>query len=222
MGLINLTRNKQLLTHYARVKGGFQLEMRVIARKKMRVWGMDSRTLDCRHVLFWDYDDCQQDRVIEDLRYLQEKYQLAEIYVFKSRPEVKTMVSIPECCIPEQFQDKKAQTIEVITGSYHAFCLDKCSLYEANSILADSQCDYAFKKGARVDMSRSWTLRTFADEKRGKPEYVCTLESPYHEREQSSSHIAFVNRIYGLGIKAINPDNIPKMIIKSWLTEPTH
>src|SRR3989304_3101601 len=78
--------------------------------------GITSRCMDGRHVLFLDYDNQELVQVEDEVKFLQEKFNLGNAYVFRTRD-----------------------------NGFHTIFLDKMPLVEAYNIMKETNCDYAFK-----------------------------------------------------------------------------
>jgi len=154
--------------------------------------GMQSRCADSRHVLFLDYDCITYDALIEELKYIQEIFQLSEFYIFKSSPKR---------------EDK-----------YHAICLDKASFKEIWDIINETSCDYAFKKAPGIQQIRSWVLRFAPKKSREAPQFIQVLKSKYHIREQSAAHAKFLEVYYKVPVVLCNSDAENEMKVVSYLT----
>lgn len=153
--------------------------------------GMQSRCSDSRHVVFLDYDCITLDALVEELTYLQERFKLSEFYIFKSHPE----------------KDR-----------YHAVCLDKLSFRKVWDIIAESSCDYAFKRAPGIQQIRSWVLRFAPKKSQEAPWFVHVLKSKYHLREQSAAHAKFLEAYYKVPVILNNSDGKDEMKVVSYLT----
>jgi len=162
---------------------------KIIPTREVWTGGFDSRTEDGMYVIFLDYDEIKWEILLDDLRNLIERFKLSHFYVFETAPD-----------------------------SYHAICLDKFPLKYAQQIIDYSCADYAFKRGAYLDMSRCWTLRTMKDY-RPKPKYIGIVESPYCEYEQSSAHAEFLRRYYGVPVELKKPDNLEHIWFEKYMTK---
>ena len=177
-------------------------KFKLIPTRKIRTLGIHSRCADGLHVIFLDYDEIDKTTVIQDLQCLQQSFFLSDFHLFATKKEEKIMVN----------------GIEQTIGSYHAICLDKFTLYEANLILMRSHADAAFKRGSYLNTARAWTLRTHEDY-RPKPVFIGTVESPFAEHQQSSAHAEFLRKHYGVPIKLSNPDNLEWMWFEEYNTK---
>ena len=141
-------------------------------------------------VIFLDYDNIVDERLDDELLYLQELCQLGDFHIFK-------------------------------TNEYgrHVICIDTLPLREALSVVYYSNCDRLFKKGIRFNEYRTWILRAWKKGKRGRPEYLRTLESPYNgQKLQSQAHAEFLKVVYGVNVRLTNPDGNSEIEIQGYRT----
>lgn len=181
---------------------------KVIPIRKVRAVGYDSRTQDGKHILFLDYDGIMKEIALDDIKCLQSMFGLSTFYVFETRPEKE-----------ETHLDIKGKPHKVTMVSWHVVCLDKFNLFQAHTIVRQSgACDWAFKQGAYLDISRAWTLRTKKDY-RQKPKYAMSIVPKRHNNYgQSSAHGEFLRRHYGVNVKLDNPDGLNLIWSETYLT----
>lgn len=137
------------------------------------VLGYSSRTLNGRYVLFMDYDNLELPTVVEELKYLQNKFKLSEFYVFSTGRE----------------------------GAYHAVCLDVMPMQEAYEILKQSSCDLSFIHAIKNLEYREWVLRIGTKGERSPPKFWLAVPSKHHERMRSSAHAAFIRKMFRVRIQ---------------------
>lgn len=129
-------------------------------------------------VIFLDYDNIKDERLVEELTYLQELFGLGDFHVFAT----------------SEF-------------GRHAVCIDRFPLREALDVVYNSTCDAMFKRGIHMNEFRTWILRALEKGDRPKPKYLYLVESPYNgKRLQSQAHGEFLQRHYAAGIRLVNPD----------------
>lgn len=126
---------------------------------------------DGKHILFLDYDTFRWDWLIDELKFLQNKYKLSDFYIFESS-----------------------------AGSYHAVCFDKLPNYELHLILRETNVDESFYNAVHFDYG-SRVLRLFPKGKKAPPRFVKCLESRYNRREKSLDHIETFELNYGIRVK---------------------
>ena len=134
------------------------------------VHGYSSRTEKGRYVLFHDYDSLDLEGVLQDLRFLQEKFKLSDYYVFKTDRE----------------------------DSFHAVCLDTFNLNEAYEIQTHSSCDMAFIKSISRLKTKEWILRIGEKGNRSPPEFLKVLRSKHDNKIKSSAHAKFLKKFFGM------------------------
>ena len=157
----------------------YSLLLKVQWMKKLdvRSRGMSSRVQKTSlHVLFLDYDNITDERLTEELRFLQEEFEIGNFHVFETRFEGR-----------------------------HALCIDALRFRDQKEIVDFSSCDLMFKKAPRINEYRCWVLRFTKKGNREAPKYLYTVES-LHEGQnlQSLGHAKYLSR-FGLKIDLKNP-----------------
>jgi hypothetical protein len=154
-------------------------------RLNVRTRGTESRVPNTSlHVTFLDYDNIvgsfseePEQRLIEELRFLQEEFEIGNWHVFWTRD----------------------------TGR-HAICLDALTFRNVKDIVDCSSCDMMFKKAPRISEYRCWVLRTDKKGQRDAPRYLYTVESPFEgNNPQSLPHANTLFDIFGLELVLKNP-----------------
>ena len=97
--------------------------------KKEWVTGYTNRTEDGLYIITLDYDNLDQDDVINDIRRLQYEFALSDFYVFNSG------------------------------NGFHAVCLDKVTLLELRNIMENSSIDPNYMRVPFISGKRLWVLR---------------------------------------------------------------
>lgn len=143
------------------------------------------------YIVGFDYDNITDDRLDEELQWIQEVDRLGDIHVLSTSEFAR-----------------------------HAICVDTMSLREAIKIVYDdSTCDYLFKKGILINEYRTWVLRGWEKGERVSPEYMRTIESPYNgERVQSEAHAEYLKAKFGIPVRLVNPDGNDLLEIQTYLT----
>lgn len=140
--------------------------------------------------VFLDYDNVDDERLRDELVYLQELYGLGDFYIFATNEFGR-----------------------------HAICIDRLALRDAIKVLDDSTCDWVFKKGVSINEYRTWILRTIGKGERPKPEFLYAVESPYNsQRIQSQAHGEFLQRHYQCPVRLTNPDGNEELEIQGYKT----
>jgi hypothetical protein len=154
------------------------VKIQIMKKLEVRVeGGISSRIPDTSlHVTFLDYDNIVDDRLIEELRFLQEEFEIGNFYVLETRNKGR-----------------------------HAVCIDALRPRDQKEIVDFSGCDLMFKKAPRINEYRCWILRYAKKGKRGEPEYLYTVESPYEGQNlQSRGHAKYLEK-FGIRIDLKNP-----------------
>lgn len=129
-------------------------------------------------VTFLDFDNVNDERLTDELVYLQELHKLGDFHVFYSNEFGR-----------------------------HAICVDRLFLKEALEVIYTSTCDMTFARGARINEYRTWILRGLGKGNRDRPKYLYTVESPYNRKHlQSQAHALFLQRYYGAKVRLSKPD----------------
>jgi len=140
--------------------------------------------------VFMDYDNVKDERLIEELRYLQELYELGDFHVFATNEFGR-----------------------------HVICVDRLPLREALDVVYNSTCGEVFKRGIRINEYRTWILRTHKKGDRDRPKYLFSVESPYNGKNlQSQAHALFLRVHYGAKILLTNPDGNTKIEMQDYKT----
>ena len=131
------------------------------------VHGYSSRTQFGKYVLFHDYDNLDEEAIVQELEFLQKEYKLSDYYIFKLDRE----------------------------NSFHAVCLDTFSIREAYNIQISTSCDLAFIHSIKRLQSKEWILRWGKKGDRGCPIYSRTVKSPFDCKIKSSAHANFLKKL---------------------------
>ena len=158
----------QFLLKFSFLNRGYLFRFQSYNLPKAWVYGISSRTRKGKYVLFHDYDDLSLPDVLEDLKFLQERFKLSNYYVF-------------------QIPDK--------SNSFHAICLDTFTISEAFEIQKSSCCDLAFINSIKFLKSKEWILRVGKKGNRAEPEFVKILESKFNKRVKSTAHKDYLRKI---------------------------
>ena len=160
--------------------GKYNVLLKVQAMKKLEVrvkGGVSSRIPNTSlHVTFLDYDNIVDDRLEEELRFLQEEFQIGNFYVLKTRKQGR-----------------------------HAVCIDALRFKDVLEIVRFSSCDLMFKRAPWINEFRCWVLRFAKKGNRDEPKYLYTVESPYERQNlQSRCHAKYLLK-FGVKINLKKP-----------------
>lgn len=143
-----------------------------------------------KFVVFLDYDNAEDERVDDELPYLQELHQIGDFHIFKTGEFGR-----------------------------HVICIDVLPLREALAVVYDSTCDRLFKWGIRINEYRTWILRNWEKGERDRPVYLRTIESSYNgQRLQSQAHAMFLKTFYGVNVRLANPDGNSEIEVQGYHT----
>lgn len=130
------------------------------------------------YVTFLDYDNIKDERLIDELVYLQELFMLGDFHIFATNEFGR-----------------------------HAICVDRLTLKEELDVVYNSTCDHVFKRGVCINEYRTYILRTAPKGNRPAPKYLYTIKSPYNgKRLQSQAHSLFLKNYYGAKVRLSNSD----------------
>jgi hypothetical protein len=166
-------------------------KLQVFDTPKGPTMGMSSRVPGTtEHCIFLDYEPIVDEVLKESLKDLQTLFELGDFYVFE-------------------------------TGQYrrHAICLDRMSMREALAVLMESDSDYNFKRGIKINEFRGWVLRVFPKGDRPKPKFLYSVESEFNgQRFQHEGHAIFLQSYYGVPVRLVKPDGNTELKIQGYKT----
>lgn len=167
-----------LLSHLFKI-GKYTLLVKIQTMKKLgvRTEGVSSRIPNTAlHVTFLDYDNITDERLKEELGFLQDEFEIGNFYVLKTRREGR-----------------------------HAVCLDALRFKDVKEMVDFSSCDLMFKKAPRINEYVTWVLRFAGKGSREPPEYLYTVESSHEGKNlQSRGHAKYLLK-FGVKIDLKNP-----------------
>lgn len=142
------------------------------------------------YVLFLDYDNIVDESLVDRLIYLQERYILGDFHV----------------CATNEF-------------GRHVICIDRLPLREALDVVYDSNCDYLFQRGIRINEYRTWILRALEKGNRPRPKFLYAVESPHNgKRLQGEALGLFLKHYYGAKVRLVNPDGAYELELQGYKT----
>ena len=155
----------------------FLFKIQGIKRLDVRTEGVSSRIPNTAlHVTFLDYDNIVDERLKEELGFLQHEFEIGNYHVLETRNEGR-----------------------------HAVCIDALRFKDVKEIVDFSSCDLMFKKAPRINEYRCWVLRFAKKGNRDEPKYLYTVESPYEGQNlQSRGHAKYLEK-FGIKIDLKNP-----------------
>lgn len=170
------------------------LKFQALKKLKIRTEGVTSRIpRTTLHVTLLDFDNIDDDRLIEELEYLIDEFEVGSFIVFSTRE----------------------------TGR-HCICLDALRFRDVKEIIDFSSCDLMFKKAPRINEYRCWVLRYEKKGDRKAPEYLYTVESPYEgDNLQSAGHAKYLLK-FGLERSLKNPYGPEEIEVQEYSTSEKH
>lgn len=167
------------------------LKFQIMKKLEVRVeGGVSSRIPDTAlHIVFLDYDNIVDERLVEELRFLQEEFEIGNFHVFETRDKGR-----------------------------HALCLDALRFKGIKEIVDFSSCDTHFKRAPKINQYRCWILRFAKKGNRDEPKYLYTVESPYEGKNlQSRGHAKYLGN-FGITIDLKNPFGPEEIEIQAYNT----
>jgi len=143
-----------------------------------------------KYILFLDYDNIEDEMLVEEAVVLQDDLTLGDFHVFTTSEYGR-----------------------------HVVCIDRLPFREACDIVKQSTCDHDYKGGYRINEYRTWILRCFEKGERDRPKYLYSVPSPFNGlRLQSRVHGMFLERFYGADVRLTNPDENTVIGVQSYKT----
>ena len=167
------------------------LKIQIMKKLEIRVEGGVSSRIPGTplHITFLDFDNIDDERLKEELVFLQNEFELGNFYVLQTRNDGR-----------------------------HAVCIDALRFKDILEIVRFSSCDLMFKKAPRINEFRCWILRYAKKGNRDAPKYLYTVESPYEGKNlQSRGHAKYLLK-FGLEIDLKNPIGTEEIEIQDYNT----
>lgn len=127
-------------------------------------------------LMFCDYDSTTLEFLIEELKYIQEKFFLSDFYIFQS-------------------SQKK--------DGFHAICLDKMKYKKFLEAMSYTSCDDYYKIKPIENDNNSWVLRILNKSASQKPKLIKILKSKYQNRKKSLAHALYLKYQHGVKINQL-------------------
>ena len=157
----------------------------IINRKTAWTRGSSNKTEDNYFIPYFDYDRMKESYVVEELKILQEQFDLGDILLFQSSE-----------------------------NNFQAVGFAKLTLHQFQEVLMHSSCDYAFIKFPKyLPYAKYYVLRQFSKGKISRPQYLYTIKRKTN-KQQSFAHWKYFNILYPDAKinKLTNSDNLGKMV----------
>jgi len=159
-------------------KGNFNLSL--VKKPTADVAGITSICSDMKHVLFLDFDETEKWMVENDVRLLQQKYDLPPFYLFTTHEE-------------------ESKISGELSGNYHTICLAKFPVSKIVEMQEQTHCDFAYKRMFANSRYKSWVLRVTEKGDREPPKYLGIIgEKVNSDKEISSAHLKVLKALYDL------------------------
>jgi len=133
--------------------------------------GIRNNTPDGKRVPFFDFDNHLLEHLIPELKYLQRKHRLSDLYIFRSSQK---------------------------PNSYHVIGLDKLDFRHFLNILGETTCDQFYKDMPVTNDWKGWVLRIIPKEDSVAPKLIMRLKSKYQDRPKSRPHWLFLKYHHGI------------------------
>jgi len=123
-----------------------------------------------------DYDNVTDGRLKDELKFLQEEFELGNFYIFKTKYDGR-----------------------------HCVCIDTLTFKGVKEIIDFSSCDWLFKRAPRINEYRCWLLRYAKKGNRDAPKYHYTIKSTHEGKDlQSRGHAKYLLK-FGIKIDLKKP-----------------
>ena len=153
------------------------LKGQVLNPLNVRSSGISSRIPNTSfHIVCLDYDNINDERLKEELVFLQSQFMLGNFYVLHTREFGR-----------------------------HAVCIDALRFKDVKEIIDFSSCDSMFKKAPMINEYRCWVLRYAKKGKRDPPKYLYTVKSQHEGMNQQSRGHAKYLLNFGIKVDLLNP-----------------
>ena len=147
-----------------------------IYRKPTIVQGFTNACEDLKYIPIFDYDNTYKHIILEDIRILQQKYNLPPFYLFTTKEE---------------------ETPEGKKGNYHLMNLRKFDYNGVIEIISNSRCDYNYKTMNYRTPYKSWVIRASPKGKRGRPNFISLVGEDINlNYEISQAHLELLKKLY--------------------------
>jgi hypothetical protein len=166
------------------------LKFQVMKKLDVRTSGVSSRIPNSvLHLVFLDYDNIDDERLKEELVFLQNEFELGNFYVLETRENGR-----------------------------HAVCIDALTFRDVKEIVDFSSCDLMFKKAPMINEYRCWVLRYNKKGKRDAPKYLYTVKSLFEGKNlQSVGHAKYLLN-FGVKIELKKPYGTEEIETQSYNT----
>jgi len=147
-----------------------------IYKKPIQTKGFSNCTEFSRYIFTGDYDNVNKNIVLEDIEYLQNKYNLPPFYLFTTKEE--TILG-----------EKR--------GNYHLVNLAIHNYEDIRDIIKEIRGDEKYKTMNIRSPYRSWILRLSGKGKRGRPRFLGIIgEKVNLSVKISLAHLDLLNKLY--------------------------
>lgn len=168
----------------------FYLSFGMIPRPNKRVTGINSRIPGTnKHTVMLDYDEIEQWVLEDELRALQEDFQLGDFHLLRGSE-----------------------------SSFNPVCLDEVPLFELRQIQLRSSCDLAYMTAPRYDTHRGCVTRITMKGNRPVQQYAKSLLHKT-QRKQHLGSAKVLESVFGVPLELLqNSDGNERVMIEKYLT----
>jgi hypothetical protein len=163
-----------------------------IYKKPQLVKGISNVCEDQKGIITVDYDEVDKSIVLEDYKYIQEKFKLPPGYLFTTKE-----------------------------GNFHVICLYKALQSTIFEILSNTRCDSNFRSMPLRNPYRSYVLRISQKQGSKKPKFLELIGRTINlDKEISSAHYNLISKIHKKlpMITYKKKDNLTKLKIHTYET----
>jgi hypothetical protein len=143
-------------------------------------------------LIFIDWDCSVLDFVIDEVKYLQERFCLSDFYIFQSSQK---------------------------SDGFHGICLDKLLYREFVEAMEYTSSDEYYKSMPQKNDANAWVLRALSKAGSQKPVLIRIVKSKHNLRQKSLAHYLYLLYNYGIKRKSLkNLDNNTKLYLVKYGT----
>lgn len=176
-----------------KISKGNRSESIHIFKKPQLMKGYSNSCEDGLAVLFLDYDNCSREVVLEDYRQLQDRFNIMQGYLFKTKE-----------------------------NNYHVVCIQKFGHLKVYEIVGFTRCDENYQSMPKRNVYRNYVLRISNKKGSKKPKFDGLIgEERFSRCEISSAHFKLLNKLYPKieNPTYYNHDNLNKLQLQEYETK---
>lgn len=151
-----------------KITEGSKFKSLTIYNKPQIVRGFSNHVPPNEGIIVIDYDGCEESIVLEDYKFIQDKYDLPPAYMFQTQKD-----------------------------NYHIICLKKFVQSQIAEILRDTRCDNNFKTMPLRNPHRSYVLRLSDKKGSKKPKFIKMIGNEWNlDGRISKAHLLLLKQLY--------------------------